>query len=237
MSTYSSKIVYGKGKISFQVMLTKRKTMEIAVHPNGIVIVKAPTGTLPEKIKARIVKRARWINKQIDYFKQFDPRTPSRYYVGGETHLYLGRQYRLKLKKRKQNEVKLKGSYFHVMTSDTNNKQIIKSLLDEWYKEHARSVFSRQLELSYAKAKNLKVPFPKIQLKEMSKRWGSCSKAGDIILNTNLIKAPLYSIDYVIMHELCHLKNHTHDKGYYKLLAKYMPDWERRKERLERAVV
>ncbi len=99
MSTYSSNITYGKGKLSFQVMFTERKTMEIAVHPDGKVIVKAPTGTMSDKIKVRIVKRARWINKQIDYFKQFDPRTPARHYVGGETHLYSGRQHRLKWKK------------------------------------------------------------------------------------------------------------------------------------------
>ena len=68
----------------------------------------------------------------------------------------------------------------------------------------------------------------------MSKRWGSCSKSGDILLNMELVKASLSSIDYVIMHELCHLKVHTHNNGYYRLLSKYMPDWKERKKRLEK---
>jgi hypothetical protein len=211
--------------------------MEIAVHPDASVIVKAPAGTAADRIAGRIAKRARWIKKQLNFFQQFVPHTPPRRYVGGETHFYLGRQYRLKLKKGEQNEVKLKGPYFYVMTPDTSNRQLIKSLLDEWYKEHARSIFIKRLELCYAKANSLKVSRPKIQLRKMSKRWGSCSKAGSILLNTELVKAPLYSIDYVIMHELCHLKVHTHNSGYYKLLSKCMPDWERRKERLEKAVI
>ena len=71
----------------------------------------------------------------------------------------------------------------------------------------------------------------------MIKRWGSCAKTGTITLNYELIKAPLHCIDYVIMHELCHLKIHSHGNGFNELLSKCMPDWEWRKERLERVVI
>lgn len=237
MTDYSSSIIYGKEKISFDVFYVNRKTMEIAVHPesraDARVIVKAPKGTPPEVIQGRITKRARWIKKQIGYFRQFELCTPSRRYVGGETHLFLGRQYRLKIKKQDNNNVKLKGAYFYVMTPDPDNPQKVKNLLNEWYKEHARKIFSRRLEECYMRTKKLNVPFPNIRLRKMSKRWGSCSKSGDILLNTSLVKASVYCIDYVIMHELCHLKVHTHNSGYFKLLSKYMPDWEKRKERLE----
>ncbi len=130
--------------------------------------------------------------------------------------------------------MKLKGAYFYVMTPDPDNTQKVKELLDAWYKEHARTIFSRRLEECYILTKKLNVPFPHIKLRKMSKRWGSCSKSGDILLNTALVKASLYCIDYVIMHELCHLKVHTHNSGYFKLLSKYMPDWEKRKDRLEK---
>jgi predicted metal-dependent hydrolase len=233
MSATCGSVEYGKEKIFFAVVYTDRKTMEIAVHPDARVIVKAPRGTLFKTIRNRVAKRAHWIRKQITYFRKFEPHTPSRRYVGGETHLFLGRQYRLKIKKQDNDEVKLKGAYFYVMTPDPDNTQKIKTLLDEWYKEHARTIFSRRLEECYIRAKKLKVPFPDIRLRKMSKRWGSCSKSGDILLNTALVKASVYCIDYVIMHELCHLKAHTHNNGYFKLLSKYMPDWEKRKERLE----
>jgi predicted metal-dependent hydrolase len=234
MTRYSGSVTYGKQSIAFDVVYVDRKTMEIAVHPGARVVVKAPTGTTPVAVQKRVVKRARWIRKQINYFLQFEPRTPPRRYVGGETHLFLGRQYRLRIKKQHDNIVKLKGANFYVMTPAPDNKQKVKRLLTEWYQEHAREIFSKRLQHCYETAKRLGVPYPKVRLKKMSKRWGSCSKAGDILLNTELVKAPLYCIDYVIMHELCHLKEHTHSNGYYKLLSKYMPDWEKRKERLER---
>ncbi len=226
-------IAYGKKIISYDFLYVDRKTLEIAVHPDGKVFIKAPKGTDPRTIRDRISKRARWIWKQIDYFRQFEPRTPPRFYVGGETHLFLGRQYRLKIKKQHKDEVKLKGSYFYVMTPDIHDVRKIKELLEEWYKEHALEICSRRLHLQYESARKLKIPFPKIQLRKMSRRWGSCSKSGNILLNTNLIQAPLNCIDYVIMHELCHLKAHTHNNGYFKLLSKYMPDWKERKEKLE----
>ena len=236
MSTTRGSVEYGNEKISFTIAYTDRKTMEIAVHPDASVVVKAPKGALLEAIRDRVAKRARWIKKQIAYFRKFDPRTPSRRYVGGESHLFLGRQYRLKIKKHNVDEVKLRGAYFYVLTPDPDNTQKVKDVLDKWYKEHARTVFAHRLEECYMRAKKLNVPYPNISLRKMSKRWGSCSKAGDILLNTVLIKAAVYCIDYVIMHELCHLKVHTHDNGYFRLLSKYMPDWEKRKERLEKVL-
>lgn len=237
MNNYSSSIKYGREHIAFEVVYTARKTMEIAVHPDAKVIVKAPKGTAPEKIEARMAKRARWIRKQYIFFQQFVPRTPPRQYVGGETHLYLGRQYRLKIKKRNEGGVKLKGAYFQISTPDPQKKQVIKGLIDDWYKHHARKIFTQRLEICFEKAKNLKVSFPKSQARKMSRRWGSCSKNGIITLNYELIKAPLHCIDYVIMHELCHVKVHSHGKEFINLLYKCMPDWERRKQKLEGVVV
>lgn len=237
MTGYRGSIEYGRNEIIYHVLYADRKTLEIAVQPDGRVTVKAPKGTTPVTVQKRVMKRARWIRKQIDYFRQFEPRTPPRRYIGGETHLFLGRQYRLKIKKGHNEEVKLKGAHFYVKTPRLNDKQKVKSLLTAWYQEHARAIISRRLEHCYEAAKRLNVPFPTARLKKMVKRWGSCSKSGDILLNTELIKAPLYCIDYVIMHELCHLKEHTHNNGYYKLLSKYLPDWEKRKERLEQIFV
>jgi len=234
MNNYSSSIAYSKETIPFDVSYVNRKTMEIAVHPDAQVVVKAPRDITLDAIKARLVRRAHWIRKQIDYFRQFQPKPPPRRYIGGETHMFLGQQYRLKLRKQQEDDVRLKGGYFFVRTPSPNNPERVKSLLDEWYEEHAWSVFSRRLRLCCECARSLKVPIPKIRVRKMSKRWGSCGKSGDILLNIDLVKASLYCIDYVIMHELCHTKVPTHHNGYYKLLSKYMPDWKERKKRLEK---
>jgi predicted metal-dependent hydrolase len=146
MTGYSGSIEYGRKEITYHVFYVDRKTLEIAVQPDGRVTVKAPKGTTPVAVRTRIVKRARWIRKQLNYFHQFEPRTSPRRYVGGETHLFLGRQYRLRIKKQKNNEVKLKGGNLYVMTPMPDNKQKIKSLLTEWHQEHARVIFSKRLQ-------------------------------------------------------------------------------------------
>lgn len=227
---------HGKEHISFNVTHADRKTIEIAVHPDMQVFVKAPVGTSLENIKIRVRKRFRWIMKQINYFKQFEPKTPRRY-AGGETHIFLGRQYRLKIIKDKEEDVKLKGAYFFITTADPHDRKKIKNLLDAWYTDHARSIFTKRLETCLHSAKKLIIPSPNIKLRKLQKRWGSCGSSGDIILNTELVKTPLYCIDYVIMHELCHKKIPYHNKRFYQLLGKYMPDWEKRKRRLEMAAI
>jgi predicted metal-dependent hydrolase len=228
-----SSIEYDGENIPFDVRYVDRKTLEIAVHPDGRVFVKAPEGTTQEVIRARVTRRARWIKRKLDYFRQFEPRTPPRRYVGGETHLFLGRQYRLKLVKSPDSDVKLKGGHFRVMTPYPDNAAEVKMLLDRWYVHHAILLFQKRLRACYDSVTGLSVPLPEINVRKMTKRWGSCSKLGRIALNSALIKASLSSIDYVIMHELCHLKIPLHNEKYYRLLNKHMPDWVKRKERLE----
>lgn len=223
-------------EISFEVLYVDRKTMEIAVHPDGRVIVKAPVGTEQEAIDARVKKRARWIRKKLDYFRQFEPKTPPKQYVGGETHMYLGRQYRLKLVKSSEEGVKLRGGHFCVASRDPQDAGRIKAFLDDWYLYHAKMVFHKRLLISHEMANALRVPFPKVMLRKMKRRWGSCSSRGTIVLNTALVKASLYCIDYVILHELCHLNVRHHTTEFWRLLRKFMPDWEERKARLEKAL-
>ena len=90
-------IQYGQTEIEFRLEHRDRETLEIAVEPDATVSVVAPIGTSLEDVFAKVKKRAAWIRKQQRYFSQFLPRTPDRQYVSGETHLYLGRQYRLKI--------------------------------------------------------------------------------------------------------------------------------------------
>src|SRR5690554_3479396 len=226
-------IIYGEKTICFTLLFSDRKTMEISVHPDKSIIVKVPKQSDITIIEEKITKKARWVLKQLNYFKQFNPKTPPRSYVNGETHLYLGRQYRLKFLKGDKNSVKLSHGFFHITCRNEPTPNAAKKLLNQWYSEKAQLQFTKSLVHCWQNFKHLEIEKPKLSIKQMQKRWGSLSSRGTITLNTNLIKAPKECIDYVVTHELCHLKHHNHSPDFYNLLSSIMPDWEKRKQKLE----
>lgn len=230
-------VQFGSKTIEFELVFEDRRLLKIDVHPNGRVVAHAPKGKTLDAVGERIRKRATWILRQLDYFEQFQPLPPSKQYVSGETHYYLGRQYRLKVIEDRNQRVKLIGRYLHAFVSDPSDKGKVAERLQLWHRQHARRIFAQRTEQCFAKLKNEGVPFPEVKLRRMPTRWGSYSRPGTILLNPELIKTPLYCIEYVIMHELCHLKHPNHGRGFYRLLTRCMPDWERRKSRLELAIL
>jgi predicted metal-dependent hydrolase len=232
MKNYSTITNLGGESISFYVLYTNRKTMEIAVYPDCRIVIKAPIGIEPREIESRLLKRARWIRKQLDYFCQFDPRTP-RYYVGGESHPYLGRHYRLKIQLGNRNEVKLRNGQILVSCKNHNSPTLVKRLMDDWYLNQARDRFSESFNRCFQQFDGVKAGILKLKIREMKTRWGSLSQGKTLTLNVNLVKAPKECVDYVITHELCHLFYRKHGQEFYCLLERVMPDWRMRKFRLE----
>ncbi|OQX07581.1 MAG: metal-dependent hydrolase [Desulfobulbaceae bacterium A2] len=227
---------HGKECIRFKVLHVVRKTLAIEVLPDSSVVVKAPVGTELEEVHRRVIRRARWIITQQQYFRQFEPRTPVRQFVGGETHLYLGRQYRLRVGEGGKDSVKLSRGYFIVTTANPGRPETIRQLLDKWYLAKATATFHGSFARCWPYFAKLGLAHPRMQIRRMKKRWGSLSRGGLLTLNTDLIRAPKECIDYVITHELCHLRCHDHGPEYYQLLEKVMPDWAKRKHRLELAL-
>ena len=227
-------VKYGRQTIEYQLVYANRKTLEIAVHPDTKIVVKAPNGSNKQLIKEKVRKKARWIFKQILYFSQFIPKTPARQYINGETHLYLGRRYRLRIKKGDDNRVKLKRGYFEV---ETCNCEDARGILEGWYLKKARLKFTELFENRWANFKAKTSDKPNLKIRKMEKRWGSLSKNLTLTLNPELIKAPKECVDYVIVHELCHLIHQNHNSEFYRLLEDELPDWERRKYRLELALI
>lgn len=224
---------YGNQRIDYELLFVDRKTMEIAVHPDSRVVVKAPVKASLDKVKSKVSKRARWIHKQLDYFSRFEPRTPPKAYISGETHLYLGRQYRLKVKKGTKDSVKLTRGMFWLTSKIGNDPVVVNRLLNEWYRVKATEVFNKCLDDCMRKLKKHDFKQPELIISCMKRRWGSLSRSGTLSLNIDLVKAPRDCIEYVVTHELCHQKFHHHGPEYYRLLEKVMPDWSARKHRLE----
>jgi len=226
----------GTKNIPFELINRNVKRLTINVYPDKRVEVIAPHGKPLDEILKRVRKRAPWIQKQLNHFDQYHPLPTRKKYVSGETHHYLGRQYRLKIVKSKSEAVKLIGRYLYVYTPDRENTWMIRSQLDKWYLSHARTIFLRRLERCLEMAPTLDVNPDQIIIRRMKNRWGSFTKKRNIVLNTELVKVPVHCIEYVIMHELCHMKVAKHSPEFYRLLSRHMPDWEARKERLDRFV-
>jgi len=229
-------IQYGDENITYSIERSKRKTLELSVLPDLTVVATAPDDASYEDVAEIVMKRASWILKQRDYFKQFVPKEPPRQYISGETHRYLGRQYRLKIIESKEITVKLLGKFICIYSDRGNDPSFNKAQLYRWYKVHAEEKFTSVIDQCLLKLRKYGIEKPEFTVKKMKSRWGSCDfEKRKIILNTELIKAPSHCIEYVIIHELCHLKYSDHDKQFYRFLTLILPDWKDRKERLEKA--
>ncbi len=224
---------YGRSTIEYRLIYEERKNLAITVKPDKSILVKAPQKSTLEQIQEKLQKRGQWILKQLNYFDKFHPLQPEREYVSGETHYYLGRQYRLRILKGKEEEVKLKGKFFIAKTMVIDNTEHIKYLMKNWYAAHAQMLIDRRtrkfaekiLGEGYGQIKNRYI--------YMKRQWGRCNLKNRITFNIELVKTPIQCIDYVIVHELCHLVHPNHDKEFYRMIGKILPDWKEIKEKLE----
>jgi len=225
-------VQWGRTEIVYEIRYSSRKTLAIEVHPDLRVRVTAPLGADLNHIREKVRKRAPWIQRQWREFELYLPKQPPRRYVNGETHRYLGRQYRLRAEQSQEDSVKCLRGYFHVMTREEPTPASVQRRLETWYRDRAEVVFRDRLDVCHARAEREGILQPVLKIKRMQKRWGSCTPDGIITLNLELIKAPKECIDYVIMHELCHLKEAHHGPRFWALLGRVMPDYDERKKQL-----
>jgi predicted metal-dependent hydrolase len=227
-------VLFGGERIEFELRRSRRETLAISVRPDTSVLVTAPEGASPEAVAAKVQKRAVWIRRQQGYFAAFLPKVPPRQYMSGETHRYLGRQYRLKVVRGADEAVRLRGRFIWVETVRPKDRGRVRRLVGAWYALHAKVRFARSLAECLARFRG-SVSEPRLELRRMPKRWGSWTRRGVIYLNPELVLAPASCIDYVVTHEICHLMHASHGPEFVALLRRVMPDWEKRKDRLESA--
>ncbi|WP_236031793.1 M48 family metallopeptidase [Ktedonospora formicarum] len=232
--TINSSLPFGNTIIEYCIDFAQRKTASIEVHPDQGVMVKAPEGSQLEAIEDLVHKRASWILKQQQKFASYAPQDIPRQYVSGESYRYLGRQYRLKVLERDEPSIRLERSYIYITVPDKRNTKQVQQILEQWYRDAAKAIFQERLSVCYPRIERLGVLYPTLSVRAMKTRWGSCGQSGLIILNPRLVQTPLDCIDYVLLHELCHLKEHNHSKNYYHLLDQILPNWRERREKLNK---
>lgn len=237
MSDFSHQINYGSKVITYSLAFSNRKSLGIKVLPDSSVNVIAPLNAHILDIQEKIKSKAKWILKQQNFFRQYKPITPERKFVNGETHLYLGRQYKLKVVQSEDTMVKVYRGEIILFVQKASNVSFVKKSLAEWYSKKAEVIFRELLSDVSDLFSSYKIKSPVLEIRRMEKRWGSCNKAGKITLNIDLIKAHKGCIEYVIIHELCHLVHYNHTKDFYNLLGQLCPDWEKWKDKLEHQLV
>ena len=223
-------VEFGSRKIEFTVKYTARKTFGIKVSPDKTVHVSVPIETSMEEIEKWVVKKATWIFKQQHYFNTLELYDINYEIKSGYSVFYLGRQYKIIIEISKKEEVSYLGNQFLILVKKKENAPVI---FRKWLKERAIQKISEiALPLMKKFEKNYKVP-SKIHFQEMPTRWGSCTVKNKLIFNPRLIHLPKRCIEYVIMHELCHLIHKHHNRDFFDFLTLKMPDWENRKQKLD----
>lgn len=215
------------------------RKVRIKVHPDGRVVATAPEDAADTAIHEAVQKRARWIWQSLQDFTKQSSEVLPKAYVSGESQFYLGRRYVLKvvIDATQDNAVKLTRGKLTVTLTQSSTDQgqratKIKALVNDWYHARASVVFAERLEAMLPKASWV-TGMPEFKVMSMQKQWGSCSVKGSLMLNRHLVKAPKDCIDYVILHELCHIKVHNHSEQFWRLLTQVMPDWRQRKAKLD----
>ncbi|MED4867307.1 SprT family zinc-dependent metalloprotease [Heyndrickxia faecalis] len=232
-------IEYANKIIDFVVKRKKVKNVNLNIKPDMTIEVTANDRVPLDFICDFVKTKGVWILKNVKTFQDIQPyRQSEREYVSGETFKYLGKQYRLRVMQEEEEKVKYFRGFIYLYVKDTENVNRKAKLIDEWYREKAQKTFHESLAKMFPLVQKYGVDKPNMDLRSMKARWGSAlTEKNTILLNTDLIKAPKYCIDYVVLHELIHFKYNDHSDNFYKMLYSLMPDWEKRKAILDEEVV
>ncbi|MBR6091895.1 MAG: M48 family metallopeptidase [Bacteroidales bacterium] len=215
-------------EIRYEFKRSHRRSVSAHIRRDGVIEVKAPLLYRESDMLAFLNQHRRWIFNHLDRLQNAD--NQQKKYISGEIHHYLGEKYTLQVVESNTNSVKIEGNSLIV---NSKTPEIIEKLLNNWYKNQAKTVFSELLPPIIGKFRKYNVAPTKIGIRDMRSRWGSCSRKGHISLNLQLIKLPENCIRQVMIHEMCHLVYFDHQAGFYALMTEMMPDWKLWKKQLK----
>ena len=219
--------------LGFQVEIikTNRKKSASIQLKDGQVRVRAPRSLSDKRINDLIKKRAPWIKEKLEEYSK-RPQAVTKKYEDGEIFSYLDRNYELKIVESDEEAVKLKNGCLvvSICKEDFGKNIKVQNLLTDWYRNHAHK-YLQERTIKFANI--IGVSPSSISVKNYKSRWGSCSINGAIDYNWKIIQAPKKVIDYVVIHELCHLLEHNHSPKYWSYVEKFMPNWKENRDWLK----
>jgi predicted metal-dependent hydrolase len=222
-------LVYLGQPLEYTLSFRARRTIGFAVRPDGSVRISAPAGTTPEWVAQQVLRKADWILKHQAAFRKRLPVVAPPRYEAGTTHYFLGQPYTLQLETGPTGVALATGQL--VLTTPTDPTPVhIEKLLHTWQARQAVSAYRESFQRIWPRFAEFNLPSPALLVRQMRTRWGSCTpRTNRIRLSLDLVRAAPDCIDYVLLHECCHLLVPDHSARFYELQTRLMPDWERRK--------
>ena len=233
----TSAVTWGGRRLPYAIRRSARrkKTVAVTVDPGGGVLVVAPARLAGARLDEIVTRKAPWIVQRLRRAESDGPPPAPREFVSGESVLYLGRHYRLKVHPDDTDgagPAKLRGGWLHVPAPPGARQAAqVRAALVAWFRRRAAERLPERVEAWRAKAG---VAPPRVVVADQRKRWGSCDHRGTIRLNWRIVQAPMRLVDYVVVHELVHLRHRGHGCDYWRAVGRVMPDYERRREDLRR---
>lgn len=232
-------VVFGTTTIEYTVQRTNRRsTVAITVRPDMSVSVAAPKGTRRTLISKKVRDKAEWVVRQQERLRR-NGRHLHKEYVSGESFRYLGRQYQLKVQRRPAVPSTVRATMIRGCLvvpvarrwSAEHRRDTVQMALVTWYRERATQQIHAAVERF---AERLGVSVKAVEVREMKTRWGSGGTDGRVRFNWRIVLAPKQLLEYVVAHELCHVRHHDHSREFWRLLSRVMPDYEQRRQQLGR---
>ncbi len=217
-------------KLSYEIRRSAgRRKLTITVERDCRVIIHAPLTTSETKIQEIVEKKRLWIYEKLNHSQKYRhlPHPPGKELVSGESALYLGRQYRIEVVDSGLSEIRFFQRFFIPASRARNRKRV----LQEWYIRKARERILPRVRLL---ARQLGVSYNRARIVNNRYRWGSCTVKDNININWKLIKAPMFVVDYIIVHELAHLLEGNHTPRFWNILRTHVPHMEKAREWLKR---
>ncbi len=212
--------------IDYDVIRSNRTSLGITVERDGNIVVNSPLELDDQDIEKQVWKKRLWIWEKLAIKKMDQDNQVKKQFISGESFYYLGAHYRLEIVEGDA-ALKLKNGWFQL---GSKHQKKAKEYFKIWYSDHLKNKIRSRLKLF---EQRLAMDVPEFRVMELGYRWGSCSKEGNLNFNWKIAMAPVGVIDYIIAHELAHLKEHTHNERFWKEVRRLMPDYTKHKEWLK----
>jgi predicted metal-dependent hydrolase len=217
---------------AYRVVRSKRKTLELRLHADQSLEVRAPWRIRDADIRAFVASRRDWIERRL---QTMPAPAPAPGLVDGAQHLFLGERLPLRIRTARRNSVHFRDDAIEIRMPEPHSEERVGRALEDGYRRQARSRFAGWIDLHFPAFRARGHDRPRLRVKKMKTRWGSLSTRGYINLNLALMKVSPACAEYVVVHELCHLEEANHGPGFQRLMDLHLPDWRARRDELNQA--